>query len=337
MKYKILIVDDEPANLRLLERLFRRSYQVITATSGPEALTLMELHDFALIISDQRMPEMTGIEFLKRASEMRPKTVRIILTGYTDVNDLVDAINSGVVYKYITKPWVNEELQLTVVRGLEYYETFKDRHDLIEQNVRLRNELTATTKGFVNFICETLRMHDASIHEKCGRIADHVRAVGHWLDLEVESMEQLELAVMLCEIGRLGIPDANAHADRAESSAFWAAKLENIPGMHEVASAIRFQHSHFDGNGPFEHLSGEQLPLYARMLAITSAFDSWMFPEGGQGASTKEEAFLKLRSEAGTRFDPNLVEAFCVASAVGPISSELAADNAIKYSLRERA
>src|SRR2546421_10447496 len=103
MKHKILIVDDELANLRLLERLFQRSHQVVVATSGAEALKMLERHDIALIISDQRMPGMTGIEFLKRAAEIRPKTVRIILTGYTDINDLVAVINSGVVYKYITK------------------------------------------------------------------------------------------------------------------------------------------------------------------------------------------------------------------------------------------
>src|SRR5687767_320647 len=125
MSYKILIVDDEAANLRMLERLFRQEYSVITATSGAEALELLRLHDAALIISDQRMPSMTGIEFLKRSAEMRPHTVRIILTGYTDVNALVEAINSGVVYKYVTKPWVNEDLQLTVKRALQHYETLK--------------------------------------------------------------------------------------------------------------------------------------------------------------------------------------------------------------------
>ena len=79
MSYKILIVDDEPANLRLLERLFRREYQIVAATSGAEALELLERHDVAVILSDQRMPGMTGIEFLKRAAEMRQHTVRIIL------------------------------------------------------------------------------------------------------------------------------------------------------------------------------------------------------------------------------------------------------------------
>jgi CheY-like chemotaxis protein len=89
MRYKILVVDDEPANLRLLERLFAGEYDVVTATSGGEGLELLALHEFAVIISDQRMPSMTGVEFLKRAADMRSQTVRIILSGHTDVDDLV--------------------------------------------------------------------------------------------------------------------------------------------------------------------------------------------------------------------------------------------------------
>ena len=130
MSYKIIIVDDEPANLRLLERLFRHDYEVITAESGEEALRLLDEHDAALVITDQRMPNMTGVELLKRTAEIRPHMVRIILTGYTDVDTLVEAINGGLVYKYVTKPWDNEELRLTVSRAAEHYESNKARHNL---------------------------------------------------------------------------------------------------------------------------------------------------------------------------------------------------------------
>ena len=120
MKYKILFVDDESPNLRLLERLFRDSYELFTAESGARALEILAVHDIAVIISDQRMPEMTGIDFLKKAAEMRPQTVRIMLTGYTDAEALVEAINSGVVYKYLTKPWNNDELRNTLKRALQH-------------------------------------------------------------------------------------------------------------------------------------------------------------------------------------------------------------------------
>lgn len=137
MRYKIMIVDDEPANVGALERLFRRDYECLTATSGKEALGLLEQHDVALIITDQRMPGMTGIELLKQTAEIRPHMIRIILTGYTDAEALVEALNCGHVYKYVTKPWDNEDLRLTLSRGLEFYETNKARHELSSANQRL--------------------------------------------------------------------------------------------------------------------------------------------------------------------------------------------------------
>jgi DNA-binding NtrC family response regulator len=141
MSYKIIVVDDEPNNLRVLERLFRHDYEVITAESGEEALRLLSEHDAALIITDQRMPNMTGVELLKRTADIRPHMVRIILTGYTDIETLVEAINSGLVYKYVTKPWDNEELRLTVNRALEHFETNKGRHELEMMNQRLTTRL----------------------------------------------------------------------------------------------------------------------------------------------------------------------------------------------------
>ncbi len=134
MRHSIMIVDDEPANLRLLERVFRRDFNVISATSGDEALRLLEGHDVALIITDQRMPGMTGIELLKRTVSLRPHMIRIILTGYTDVSALVDAINCGHVYKYVEKPWNNEELRLTVRRALEHYDSERRFQALLENS-----------------------------------------------------------------------------------------------------------------------------------------------------------------------------------------------------------
>jgi response regulator RpfG family c-di-GMP phosphodiesterase len=141
MNYKIMIVDDEPANLRTLERLFRQDYQVVTAPSGAEALVLLEKHDVALMISDQRMPSMTGIELMIKTVAIRPQMVKILLTGYTDVGALIDAINSGLVYRYLTKPWNNDDLRLTVSSALERYEMMKSKHLLGMENQRLSARL----------------------------------------------------------------------------------------------------------------------------------------------------------------------------------------------------
>lgn len=127
-KPKMLVVDDEPDNLDLLYRTFRRDFNVLRAESGVAALGILAAEgEVAVIISDQRMPEMKGTEFLSKTVPQFPDTMRIILTGFTDVEDLVEAINSGQVYKYITKPWDPNELKSVVQRAAETYELLKQR------------------------------------------------------------------------------------------------------------------------------------------------------------------------------------------------------------------
>lgn len=129
-KMKILVVDDEPDNLDLLYRTFRREFRVLRAESGAEALkVLAEEGEVAVIISDQRMPEMKGTEFLSKTVPEFPNTVRIILTGFTDVEDLVEAINAGQVYKYITKPWNPSDLREVVNHATENYQFLKRQAD----------------------------------------------------------------------------------------------------------------------------------------------------------------------------------------------------------------
>ena len=133
-KPKMLIVDDEPDNLDLLYRTFRRDFQVLRAESGGQALELLSTEgEVAVIISDQRMPEMKGTEFLSKTVPEFPDTVRIILTGFTDVEDLVDAINAGQVYRYITKPWDPDELKTVVHNAAETYDLLKQRLGELKQ------------------------------------------------------------------------------------------------------------------------------------------------------------------------------------------------------------
>jgi len=131
-KAKMLVVDDEPDNLDLLYRTFRRDFNVLRAESGHQALEILSSQgEVAVIISDQRMPEMKGTEFLSKTVPDFPDTVRIILTGFTDVEDLVDAINAGQVYRYITKPWNPDELKLVVDQAARTYDLLKQRGEAI--------------------------------------------------------------------------------------------------------------------------------------------------------------------------------------------------------------
>jgi len=130
-KYVLLLVDDENANLKALSSILENDYEILTATDGYEALELVKNESnperINMIISDQRMPRMTGVEFLKHTISITPKTIRIILTGYTDINVIISSINDGKIYKFITKPFDPQDLKITVKRALENYD-LEEKH-----------------------------------------------------------------------------------------------------------------------------------------------------------------------------------------------------------------
>ncbi|PLZ94578.1 fused response regulator/phosphatase [Fischerella muscicola CCMEE 5323] len=145
-KLKLMVVDDEPDNLELLYRTFRRDFQVYKANHAMKALEILDKEgEMAVIISDQRMPEMNGTEFLSLTVERFPDTIRILLTGFTDVEDLVDAINSGQVFKYITKPWKPDRLKEIVEQAADTYQLVKKRTQELRRALRRESLFNAVT------------------------------------------------------------------------------------------------------------------------------------------------------------------------------------------------
>jgi response regulator RpfG family c-di-GMP phosphodiesterase len=319
MKHTILIVDDEPANLRMLERLFREQHDVITAGLGQEALDLLDHYDVALIISDQRMPGMTGIEFLRRAAQIRQQTVRIILTGYTDVSDLVSAINSGVVYKYITKPWVNTDLFQTVQRGIEHYDAERNHHLLSNENERLKDRMRTTVDRFVDAIGEVLAQKSYSLTEHCRRTAKYAALIGKQLGLAEIDISRLTHAALLHEVPNMKMPFDMAFnntaltADQCRVTRSGYEKglqiISSMPDLEDAATILQFQHEHFDGKGFFDGLQGDTIPLLSRTLAVANAFDEIHSGRNPALMCTDEEGAVWLRRRANLAFDPRIVEA----------------------------
>ena len=135
----LILVDDEPNILAALQRIFRREgYRILTATSGEQGLALLKEHPVAVVISDQRMPQMTGAEFLGHVRERFPETIRIILSGYTELNSVFDAINRGAVYKFLTKPWDDALLRAQVLDAFEQLE-LRHQNALLMQEVQDKN------------------------------------------------------------------------------------------------------------------------------------------------------------------------------------------------------
>ena len=133
-KYTILVVDDEKLILNSIKRVLRNeNYHLLTAQSGNEGLMLLKEHDVQLVISDQTMPEMTGLDFLYRIKDEYPKILTIMLTGNAEIGIAIDAINEAGVYKFILKPWENTDLKITIRRALESLELLLERDKLLEQ------------------------------------------------------------------------------------------------------------------------------------------------------------------------------------------------------------
>lgn len=160
MKHSILVVDDESDNVDALERLFRRKYTVFKATSGVEALNILEDNEVSLIVTDQRMPGMTGVELLAESVKLQPECVRILLTGYTDIESVIAAVNSGQIYRYVTKPWDPADLSTAVTRAIERFELsaeLKAKNEALEKALSELRTLDEAKSNFMILINHELK------------------------------------------------------------------------------------------------------------------------------------------------------------------------------------
>ncbi|MDQ3667191.1 MAG: response regulator [Acidobacteriota bacterium] len=318
MTYKVLIVDDELPNLRLLERLFRRDYNCLTASSGAEAIKLLEQHDVAIVITDQRMPEMTGIELLRQTADLRPHMVRILLTGYMDVEALVEALNSGLVSTYLSKPWNNEDLKRRVVGAIEHYERNKNRHTLELANGRLTERLKQMKLDFVQVLSETLKAEDQYTYDHGIRVARYASLIGEQLGLSEEALVDLSSASTIHELGGIEsgtavclAPDSSMAPRLLPPQSERAARiLSHVPELRDLAEIIRFYQENFNGTGFPRNLVGEQIPLCSRILRVAHEYDLMTSPRDSARSVTHAEAASYLAKHSGAAFDPKVVQTF---------------------------
>lgn len=154
----VLWVDDDPFILRSLQRLLRQeNYQLRIAHSGAEALAVLKVIPAQVIVSDQRMPDMTGTEFLEIVSQRYPTTVRVVLSGYADAGAIVDAINRGSIYKFLTKPWNDDELRLTIRECLTRHDELARQRQLADQAAHVDPEAHGFAEVLANLLAERTR------------------------------------------------------------------------------------------------------------------------------------------------------------------------------------
>ena len=185
LRPKVLCVDDEPGNLEVFESYFRDEFRVFTADSGEAGIELLDSHTFDVIVSDQRMPNMLGTKFLAYVRDKSPLTTRIILTGYSDVEDIIDSINSGGVYRYVVKPWNVEELRMTLQNAIGHSQLARENETLLdnlkEANEHLEERVEFKTKELAETTAAKLRHAENLLvqSEKLSQLGQLIASIGH--------------------------------------------------------------------------------------------------------------------------------------------------------------
>jgi response regulator RpfG family c-di-GMP phosphodiesterase len=166
-KHTVLCVDDEQNILNALKRLLRKDgYRLLTASSGDEGVRILEQNEVHVVISDQRMPDMSGMEFLARVKECYPDALRIVLTGYTEVDSITESINKGHIYKFFLKPWNDQSLRLEIKQALDQYDLIqankKLQEQVMQQNKKLK-EINENLEAMVQERTEDLRIQNQAL------------------------------------------------------------------------------------------------------------------------------------------------------------------------------
>lgn len=345
--FTLLCVDDETNILSSLKRLFRPSgYRILTAGGGAEAIAMLEKERVDLVISDMRMPGMTGAQVLATVRNRWPDTVRILLTGYADIGSTIEAINNGQLHRYISKPWDDNDMMLIVREALErksllgekarletltrrQNDELKTLNSSLEQKVAERTQELAGANeklktGFLNTIktfSNLIELRGGQMAGHSRRVADYARRIGAQMRLSPGDMQDLFFAALLHDIGKIGYPDAlltkpqNALSpDERNEVVKHPVKSEAlIMGLDQLRSAaqlIRHHHERWDGSGFPDGLSGIAIPLGARILTVANEYDGAQMGMLFAKRATPEEAFHFLHGGRGKRYDPAVLDAF---------------------------
>lgn len=337
-KPRILVVDDEEIVLAALrETLLRAGYDVCALPDVLRGLELLHTQSFAAIISDQQMPRMTGLDFLAQAKVLQPDASRILITAVLTLGTVIEAINTGEIYRFIVKPWLREELLATVRNAVQRNELQRRNADLQQATQACNFQLSAANHS----LAEQVKLAEAQRDAQADRIRQHAeialralqashpllgcrarrtqevcRAMASSLALSGADVASLELAAWLHDIGMLAAPpemvrrwlqqpDQLTDDERAVLRLHPVAGQEMIatgPDLAGAAVAVRWHHEHFDGSGHPDGLAGEQIPWVARLLAVAAAF--------AEGGGSDSAAVEEIKLASGTRFDPDAVRAF---------------------------
>lgn len=303
----IMFVDDEAGIRNSLKRLFADSpHNVLIAASAAEGLELLRSTTCAVIVSDNQMPGESGIEFLYKARQLAPDTVRVMMTAYADLGTALNAINHCEAYRFVVKPWDNQEL-------VELVNNCVMRYELL-QSLRLNDE------AIYRSLAQAIELKDHYTRGHCDRVVDFSLALGKRMGVATDIMTHLMHGAMLHDCGKIGVPEATLNfpgkLDDDQMNVIrkhpdWGGEVARAAGMHQITvNVILYHHEHYNGKGYPTGLSGNDIPLEARIVAVADVYDALASDRPYRKAMPPDIAMREFLAMSGTVLDPLLVESF---------------------------
>jgi response regulator RpfG family c-di-GMP phosphodiesterase len=344
----LLFVDDEVNILKALKRLFRNEpVHVYTAQSATEALTLLDRESIEIVVSDQRMPGLSGAELLAKVRERKPEILRMMLTGYTNMDVAVEAINRGEVYRLITKPWNDNELRLTIRQGLQTVRmqqeierlnriTIEQNRTLQEMNRTLETKVLDRTKevqekhrelrlayvSTVRALAEAIDAKDTYTRGHSERVAIYSTRIAEELSCDKLFIERIYLGGLLHDVGKIGVPDAiiskpgrltpEEYGQMKRHPAIGARILEPVSFLSDLVPCVRHHHEWYDGSsrGYPDRLKADQIPFLSRIILVADTVEAMTADRPYRVALSLDAVVKEIEDFSGTQFDPVCAQAF---------------------------
>lgn len=312
---KVLFVDDEPEVLKSFQRRFRSSFEVDVALGGAEALAaIAKRGPYTVIVSDYRMPEMDGVEFLSKASELTPDSIRIMLTGQPDLELAIKAVNEGRIFRFLTKPCPPEIVAKAVTDAMKYHQLVQAEREVVGLR-KWRYSMEAMIRSFVSLM-ETRDPYTAG-HQQ--RVTTLATAIAREMDLPAERLDAVRLAATIHDIGKMYVPaEFLNRPGRLTEVEFNVIKLHPQVGSdilqpidfeHPISLMVRQHHERIDGSGYPLGLKGEEILLEARIITVADVVEAMNSHRPYRPSLGLEAAMNEIEQHQGVYYDRNAVEA----------------------------
>jgi putative two-component system response regulator len=307
MSEKVLIIDDEIAILHTIERVLSDlGIEVILSSNPVNAFSIIKEHEIAVIVSDYKMPEMNGIEFFSKMKTIAPDIKRILITGHGDLNTAISAINECDVFRFISKPWMDNQLIESVSDAINEY--------------RIIKSMRRSDESMLLSLAQTVELKDPYTRGHCDRVADFALSIAEQLGLSAETKKYIMHGSWLHDCGKIGVPESILNKDGPLSAEemdivrkhpIWGAHVAILAQCSEtVINIINYHHEHYDGLGYPEGKRGTDIPIEARIVATADIFDALSSDRPYRRAFPIEKTLAILEGMRGKELDPVILDIF---------------------------